>query len=102
MLSSELLYQNAHVALFELLTISPFENPGNLTGAGTGLGLSISYDIISRNHDGELLVKSKEGVGITLGNRIASQTVAPPYYLNNHSRWQTVIWFRHTAQSRFD
>ena len=33
------------------------------TGEGTGLGLSISYDIITKSHGGELLVKSKEGLG---------------------------------------
>jgi signal transduction histidine kinase len=32
-----------------------------LTGEGTGLGLSISYDIITKEHKGELKVESKEG-----------------------------------------
>jgi len=32
-------------------------------GVGTGLGLSISYFIITENHGGELLVKSKPGKG---------------------------------------
>ncbi len=32
-------------------------------GKGTGLGLSISYDIIVNKHDGELQVKSTQGVG---------------------------------------
>lgn len=33
------------------------------TGEGTGLGLSMAYDIITKAHGGELLVKSTEGVG---------------------------------------
>ena len=31
------------------------------TGEGTGLGLSMSYDIITKGHDGELKVDTKEG-----------------------------------------
>jgi signal transduction histidine kinase len=31
------------------------------TGQGTGLGLSISYDIVVRQHGGELVVESREG-----------------------------------------
>jgi signal transduction histidine kinase/ligand-binding sensor domain-containing protein len=31
------------------------------TGKGTGLGLSLSYDIVVKQHQGELLVESKEG-----------------------------------------
>jgi signal transduction histidine kinase len=30
-------------------------------GEGTGLGLSMSYDIITKGHDGELKVETKEG-----------------------------------------
>jgi two-component system, NtrC family, sensor kinase len=31
------------------------------TGEGTGLGLSLSYDIITKEHGGELKVDTKEG-----------------------------------------
>jgi signal transduction histidine kinase/ligand-binding sensor domain-containing protein len=33
------------------------------TGEGTGLGLSLSYDIITKGHKGDLIVKTKEGEG---------------------------------------
>jgi signal transduction histidine kinase len=33
------------------------------TGEGTGLGLSISYDIITKEHNGDLKVETKEGEG---------------------------------------
>jgi len=33
------------------------------TGQGTGLGLSLAYDIITKGHDGELKVQTKEGEG---------------------------------------
>lgn len=33
------------------------------TGQGTGLGLSISYDIITKAHNGELKLETKEGEG---------------------------------------
>jgi signal transduction histidine kinase len=35
------------------------------TGSGTGLGLSLSYDIITKGHDGTLVVESPEGKGAT-------------------------------------
>jgi signal transduction histidine kinase len=31
------------------------------TGKGTGLGLSLSYDIITKGHNGKLMIESKEG-----------------------------------------
>ena len=33
------------------------------TGQGTGLGLSLAYDIVTKGHNGELRVKTKEGEG---------------------------------------
>ena len=42
--------------IFLLFTTKP-------TGEGTGLGLSLTYDIIVKQHDGELKVETKEGEG---------------------------------------
>ena len=39
-------------------------------GVGTGLGLSVSYFIITKNHDGDLTVESKPGIGTTFMIRL--------------------------------
>jgi signal transduction histidine kinase len=48
------------------------------TGEGTGLGLSLSYDIITKGHNGELKVETKEGEFttfiITIPNVVIPQT----------------------------
>lgn len=35
------------------------------TGEGTGLGLSLSFDIVTKGHNGQLNVQTKQGVGTT-------------------------------------
>jgi signal transduction histidine kinase len=45
------------------------------TGEGTGLGLSLSYDIITKGHDGSLLVESQEGQGAELVIQLPSAKV---------------------------
>lgn len=39
-------------------------------GKGTGLGLSIAYDIVTKKHEGELLVESEVGKGTTFTVKI--------------------------------
>jgi signal transduction histidine kinase len=34
-------------------------------GQGTGLGMGITYDIITKNHNGQLLIESEPQVGST-------------------------------------
>jgi len=43
------------------------------TGQGTGLGLSLSYDIITKGHNGEIKVDTKEGEGTTFTILIPNQ-----------------------------
>jgi len=33
------------------------------TGQGTGLGLSLAYDTITKGHNGEIKIETKEGEG---------------------------------------
>ena len=43
-------------------------------GKGTGLGLSIVYDIVTKNHHGDILVDSKLGEGTTFTVKLPFQT----------------------------
>ena len=45
------------------------------TGEGTGLGLSLSYDIITKGHNGELKVETKEGEGTEFTIQIPIDTI---------------------------
>jgi len=44
-------------------------------GQGTGLGMSITYDIITKNHNGQLLVETEPNVGSTFTFIIPVKTV---------------------------
>ena len=44
-------------------------------GQGTGLGMSITYDVITKNHGGQLLVESEPKVGTTFTFIIPAKTV---------------------------
>jgi signal transduction histidine kinase len=43
------------------------------TGQGTGLGLSLSYDIVTKGHQGSLVVESKIGDGATFVIQLPDQ-----------------------------
>ena len=45
------------------------------TGEGTGLGLSLSYDIVTKGHQGSLLVHSQEGQGTEFVIQIPTEKV---------------------------
>ncbi len=47
-------------------------------GKGTGLGLSIVYDIVVKNHQGDIQVESEEGKGTTFTVKIPVITTPPP------------------------
>ena len=44
-------------------------------GQGTGLGMGITYDVITKNHDGQLLVESEPKVGSTFTFIFPAKTV---------------------------
>jgi len=47
-------------------------------GKGTGLGLSIVYDIVVKNHQGDIQVESEEGKGTSFTVKIPVVTTPPP------------------------
>ncbi|MHB1184708.1 MAG: ATP-binding protein [Desulfobulbia bacterium] len=47
-------------------------------GKGTGLGLSIVYDIVVKNHQGDIQVESEEGMGTTFTIKIPVIAAPPP------------------------
>jgi signal transduction histidine kinase len=47
-------------------------------GEGTGLGLSLSYDIITKGHEGEMKVITKEGEGTEFIITIPTGTINHP------------------------
>ena len=47
-------------------------------GKGTGLGLSIVYDIVVKNHHGDIQVESEEGKGTTFTVKIPVVAAPPP------------------------
>ncbi|MBN8652764.1 MAG: hypothetical protein J0L67_15130 [Cytophagales bacterium] len=48
------------------------------SGQGTGLGLSMSYEIITKGHDGELKVETKEDEGLSGGQSGTTFTILLP------------------------
>jgi signal transduction histidine kinase len=48
------------------------------TGQGTGLGLSVSYDIITKGHNGEMKVETRQGEYAEFTIRLPYNTVAEP------------------------
>jgi signal transduction histidine kinase len=48
------------------------------TGQGTGLGLSLSYDIITKGHNGEIKVETRQGEYAEFTIRLPYNTVAEP------------------------
>lgn len=55
-------------------------------GHGTGLGLHVSYDIIVRQHGGQLLVESEPGKGATFTIKIPIHRAPPADPEKEHTR----------------